>query len=80
MTEPNTDSKANHFCKPLSAYETDKMLWLKVACSQNLYFLFKARRARVIKYELQGLYWPPAQVLPRQSFGRDHICGEALKH
>ena len=76
MTEPKNDSNANHFWKPLSAYETDKMLRLKVACSQNLYFLFKVRWARVIKYKLQGLYWPPAQVLPSQSFGHDHIRGE----
>ena len=33
----------------------------KIACSQTLYFLFKVRRARVIKYKLQGLYWPPVQ-------------------
>jgi len=80
MTEPNTDSNANYFLKPLSADRTDKMLWLKVDCSQTLYFLFKVRRVRVVKYKLQGLYWPPAQVLPSQSFGHDHICGEALKH
>ena len=30
------------------------------ACSQTLYFIFKVRRARVIKYKLQGIYWPPA--------------------
>ena len=27
-----------------------------VACSQTLYFLFKVRRARVIKNKLQGIY------------------------
>ena len=27
-----------------------------VACSQTLYFLFKVRRARVIKYKPQGIY------------------------
>ena len=32
-----------------------------LACSQTLYFLFKVRRARVIKYKPQGIYWPPAQ-------------------
>ena len=31
----------------------------KIACSQTLYFLFKVRRARVIKYKPQGIYWPP---------------------
>ena len=33
----------------------------KIACSQTLYFLFKVRRARVIKYKPQGIYWPPVQ-------------------
>ena len=28
---------------------------LAVACSQTLYFLFKVRRAQVIKYKLQGI-------------------------
>ena len=28
-----------------------------VACSQTLYFLFKVRRARVIKYKPQGIHW-----------------------
>ena len=32
-----------------------------LACSQSLYFLFKVRRARVIKYKPRGIYWPPAQ-------------------
>ena len=32
-----------------------------VACSQTLYFLFKVRRARVIKYKPREIYWPPAQ-------------------
>ena len=32
-----------------------------IACSQTLYFLFKVRRGRVIKYKSQGIYWPPAQ-------------------
>ena len=27
-----------------------------LACSQTLYFLFKVRRARVIKYKPQGIY------------------------
>ena len=27
-----------------------------LACSQSLYFLFKVRRARVIKYKPQGIY------------------------
>ena len=30
---------------------------MSVACSQTLYFLFKVRRARVIKYKPQGIYW-----------------------
>ena len=34
---------------------------LKLACSQTLYFLFKVRRARVIKNKPRGIYWPPAQ-------------------
>ena len=41
-----------------------------VACSQTLftlYFLFKVRRARVIKNKLRGIYWPPAH---RGSGGR----------
>ena len=33
----------------------------KIACSQTLYFLFKVRRARVIKYKPQGIYCPPVQ-------------------
>ena len=33
----------------------------KIACSQTLYFLFKVRRARVIKNKPRGIYWPPAQ-------------------
>jgi len=33
----------------------------KVTCSQTLYFLFKVRRARVIKYKPQGIYWPQVQ-------------------
>ena len=32
-----------------------------LTCSQTLYFLFKFRQARVIKYKLQGSYWLPAQ-------------------
>ena len=32
-----------------------------VACSQTLYFLFKVRRARVIEYKPQAIYWPPVQ-------------------
>ena len=31
------------------------------ACSQTLYFLFKVRRACVIKYKPQGIYWLAAQ-------------------
>ena len=31
-----------------------------IACSHTLYSLFKVRRARVIKYEPQEIYWPPA--------------------
>jgi len=31
------------------------------ACSQTLYFLFKVRQARVIKYKPQGIYWLLAQ-------------------
>ena len=34
---------------------------LQIACSQTLYFLIKVRRARVIKNEPRGIYWPPAQ-------------------
>ena len=33
----------------------------RLACSQTLYFLFKVRRARVIKYKPQGIYWPRSQ-------------------
>ena len=38
----------------------------QIACSQTLYFLFKVRRARVIKNNPRvggggGGYWPPAQ-------------------
>ena len=37
----------------------------QIACSQTLYFLFKVRRARVIKNNPRvgggGVYWPPAQ-------------------
>ena len=32
-----------------------------LACSQTLYFLFKVRRASVLKYKPQGIYWLPAQ-------------------
>ena len=32
-----------------------------LACSQTIYFLFKVRRARVIKNKQGGIYWPPAQ-------------------
>ena len=32
-----------------------------LACSQTLYFLFKVRRARMIKNKPRGIYWPPAQ-------------------
>ena len=32
-----------------------------LACSQTLYFLFKVRRASVIKNKPRGIYWPPAQ-------------------
>ena len=28
----------------------------RLACSQTLYFLFKIRRARVMKYKSQGIY------------------------
>ena len=36
--------------------------WMpNLACSQTLYFLFKVRRAGVIKCKPQGIYWPPAQ-------------------
>ena len=34
------------------------------ACSQirpSIFSIFKVRRARVIKYKQQGIYWPPAQ-------------------
>ena len=31
---------------------------LQIACSQTLYFLIKVRRARVIKNEPRGIYWP----------------------
>ena len=31
-------------------------LHISSACSQTLYFLFKVRRARVIKYKPQGIY------------------------
>ena len=34
---------------------------MSVACSQALYFLFKVRRAWVIKYKPQGIYWLPVQ-------------------
>ena len=40
---------------------TDHCINSILACSQTLYFLFKVRRARVIKYKSQGIYWPPAQ-------------------
>ena len=33
---------------------------LTIACSETLYFLFKVRRARVIKYKPQVIYWPSA--------------------
>ena len=32
-----------------------------IACSQTLYFLFKVRRASVIKDKPQRIYWPPAK-------------------
>ena len=32
-----------------------------LAFSQTLYFLFKVRLARVIRYKPRGIYWPPAQ-------------------
>ena len=32
-----------------------------LACSQSLYFHFKVRRARVIKYKPREIYSPPAQ-------------------
>ena len=31
--------------------------YFTLACSQTLYFLFKVRRARVIKYKPQGIYY-----------------------
>ena len=34
---------------------------LHLACSQALYFLFKVRRARVMKNKPRGIYSPPAQ-------------------
>ena len=34
---------------------------LHLACSQTLYFLFKVRRARVMKNKPRGIYSPPAQ-------------------
>ena len=37
------------------------MLGFGLACSQTLYFLFKVRRAREIKFKPEGIYWPPAQ-------------------
>ena len=40
---------------------TDHCISSILACSQTLCFLFKVRRARVIKYKPQGIYWPPAQ-------------------
>ena len=33
-----------------------------LACSQTLYFLFKVRRARAMKYKPQGIYWPALNV------------------
>ena len=42
-------------------YQKGKLNFKKVACSQTLYFLFKVRRALVIKYKPQGIYGPPAQ-------------------
>ena len=36
-------------------------LKLSLFTDQTLYFLFKFRRGRVIKYKPQGIYLPPAQ-------------------
>ena len=35
--------------------------WETVACLQTLYFLFKVRRARVIKNKPRGIHWPPGR-------------------
>ena len=44
--------------KKQASVVTQMRYWL--ACSQTVYFLFKIRRARGIKYKPQGIYWPPA--------------------
>ena len=43
-----------------------------IAGSQTRFFLFKVRRAGVIKDKPQGIYWPPAQ------FGKKKIDGRSL--
>ena len=47
-----------------------------MACSHTLYFLFKVRRARVIKYKPQGL-------IDRQrkgvGVGENNVCVQAIK-
>ena len=58
-------STLHHFIHQLCFYCWKKLknvhFHSKIACLQTLYFLFKVRLARVIKYKPQGIYWPPAQ-------------------
>ena len=53
-------------CRLIGALFRDSAIFVldvlfTVTCSQTLYFLFKVRRARVIEYKPQAIYWPPAQ-------------------
>ena len=41
----------------------------KIACSQTLYFLFKVRRERVIKYKPQGIY----SGAPNENIVQNHL-------
>ena len=54
-------------CRLIGALFRDSAIFVldvlfTVTCTQTtLYFLFKVRRARVIEYKPQAIYWPPAQ-------------------
>ena len=52
--------KKLEFLKP-SNKKNNPEAWETVACLQTLYFLFKVRRARVIKNKPRGIHWPPGR-------------------
>ena len=49
------------------------------ACSHTLYLLFKVRRARMIKYKSQEIFWPPAQgVVVGEEENRRRMLGAEM--